>query len=106
MNPNQPGLAAPGGPPLPLGNLHRAYSDLYSDPQADPFERNYINLYHEYAVGGGQAPAQLRDNLYNSGNAGTLIHILAHILDAGAAPEDPGYIVGYHRLTRHVTRFG
>lgn len=34
------------------------------------------------------------------------IHILAHVTDNNAAPEDPGYIVGYHRLSRHSARFG
>lgn len=40
-----------------------------------------------------------------SGNAGTAVHILVHIRDQNAPPADPGYIVAYHRLTRHVARF-
>ena len=103
MVPGQAPLVGQGGPQV---NAHRSYQSWYADPTSDPFEGNYVNLYHEYATGGRHTPASLRDGLYNSGNAGTPIHILVHIRDPQAAVEDPGYIVAYHRLTRHVARFG
>ena len=111
-----PGGAPPGGPPLvgppQLGNpqgtiLHRTYTALYADAAMDQFGGNYANFYNEYSVGvGGPTPTALRDSLYSSGNAGTPIHALVHVRDPNAAPEDPGYIMAYHRMTRHVARFG
>lgn len=95
-NPPMPGApvgAALGAAPA---NIHQTYSSLYGDPTADPFGGNYINLYHEYSTAGGHTPASLRDALYSSGNTGTPIHILAHIREANAVPDDPGFIVAYH----------
>ena len=34
------------------------------------------------------------------------MHVLVHIREPNAEADDPGYIVGYHRLTRHAARFG
>jgi len=86
--------------------VHHTYADLYTDPASDPFQGNYVNFYHEYSTAGGVTPAALRESLYNSGNAGVPIHILAHVRDGTADPADPGHIVGYHRLTRHVASYG
>ena len=88
-------------PPHPLANVHQTYGDLYADAAWDPMGGNYINLYADY-IAAATTPAVLRERLYNSGNAGALIHILAHIRDPAADPADPGHIVAYHRLSRHV----
>mmetsp|Transcript_6869 Transcript_6869/g.13921 ORF Transcript_6869/g.13921 Transcript_6869/m.13921 type:complete len:711 (+) Transcript_6869:32-2164(+) len=103
-----PGGALPAGAPLALGpatNIHQTYHDLYTDPSWDPLAGEYATLYRDFTAA-GTTPAALRDNLYNSANTGGLIHLLAHVRDANAVPADPGYIVGYHRLTRHVAGFG
>jgi len=47
-------------------------------------------------MGNGVTPATLRDSLYNSGNTGVPIHILAHVRDPAVDPGDPGHIMAYH----------
>jgi hypothetical protein len=81
------------------------YRAMYLDARYDSFNGNYVNLYHEYTVG-QNTPAALRNSVYRAGNGGTHLHALAHVRDAGADPQDPGRIVGLHRLTRHDPRFG
>jgi hypothetical protein len=99
-----PGYAAPVNP----GQLLPApatYFGKYTDPAQDTFGGNYVNLYNEFAVGQVQ-PAPLRQNIYRDGNVGTGMHILAHVRDPAANPDDPGRIVAYHRLTRRNTGMG
>lgn len=81
------------------------YRELYSQPTADPFNGNYINLYNEYTVG-TTTPLDLRNAMYRDGNTGAYLNILLHVRDSGAPPGEPGHIVGYHRLTRRDTRLG
>jgi hypothetical protein len=79
--------------------------EKYLDAQNDTFQGNYINLYHEYAVGNTQ-PLPLRNAVYKDGNVGVYLHGLVHVLDPAAGVDDPGTIVAVHRLTRHESRFG
>lgn len=96
---------------VPAGGMAQAavqpnnYRGLYQQPAADPFQENYVNLYNEYNVG-TTTPLDLRNAIYRDGNTGTYLNILVHVRETNAAPEVPGHIVGYHRLTRRDTRLG
>ena len=81
------------------------YLEKYLDPSLDVFQGNYVNLYNEYAVG-NNTPAALRNATYRDGNMGTFLHVLVHLRDPTAGPNDPGTIVALHRLTRHEARLG
>jgi hypothetical protein len=81
------------------------YLEKYMDPSLDVFQGNYVNLYNEYAVG-NNTPAALRNATYRDGNMGTFLHVLVHVRDPTAGPDDPGTIVALHRLTRHEARLG
>lgn len=54
----------------------------------------------------------MRDAVYDSGNAGVMLHALIHVRDhassstAGVDNDDPGLIVAVHRLTRPERLFG
>ena len=96
--------AAQGGVPPPAPQPV-SYHDKYLDHSSDVFQGNYINLYNEYRTG-ASTPLTLRNTLYRDGNTGVPLHILLHIRLDNAPDEDPGVIVGYHRLTRHDPRFG
>lgn len=82
-----------------------SYREFYGQPVADAFAGNYVNLYNEYSVG-NTTPADLRNTIYRDGNTGTCLSVLIHVRDPQAAADDPGTIVGYHRLTRRDTRLG
>jgi hypothetical protein len=110
--------APQGGPPVgvvappqqqnlpPLANQPATYREAYQHPANDAFNGNYTNLYNEYTIG-TTTPLDLRNALYRDGNTGTFINILVHVRDRNpAAADDPGAIVGYHRLTRRDARFG
>ena len=96
------GVPAPQAGPLVVPNT---YLEKYLDQSYDAFHGNYINLFNEYAVG-NNTPAALRNATYRDGNMGTYLHVLVHVLDAQAGPNDPGTIVALHRLTRHEARLG
>ena len=81
------------------------YLEKYLDQSNDVFNGNYVNLYHEYSVG-NNTPAALRNATYRDGNMGTYLHVLVHLRDPQAGPNDPGTIVALHRLTRHESRLG
>lgn len=98
----------PPAPPLAaLGAPHQAttYREFYGQPGADAFGGNYANLYNEYSVG-NTTPADLRNIIYRDGNTGVCLSVLIHVRDPQAAADNPGTIVGYHRLTRRDTRLG
>lgn len=99
----QPQAAAVPPAMIPLAPQPTCYRDKYVDPATDVLGGNYINFYQEY---GAATPANLRNAVYRDGNAGALMHVLAHVRNPGAQPTDPGLIVAYHRLTRHDTPFG
>jgi hypothetical protein len=104
----QPAAAAAPQPPVPMALLATSpdtYRTMYIDPRYDHFHNNYVNLYNEYAIG-QNAPATLRNSVYPTGNGGTYLHALVHVREVGADPNDPGRIIGLHRLTRHEPRFG
>ena len=88
--------------PAPQPNT---YAELYTNPAYDRFSGNYVNMYHEFAVGNA-LPLALRQAIYRDGNVGAPMHVLVHVREAGADPDDPGLIVAYHRLTRRDTEFG
>ena len=96
-----------GAPALQAGPIvvPNTYLDKYLDQAHDVFNGNYINLYHEYAVG-NNTPATLRNASYRDGNMGTFLHLLVHVRDLQAGPDDPGTIVALHCLTRHEARLG
>ena len=96
------GVPAPQAGPTAVPNT---YLEKYLDPAHDVFNGNYVNLYNEYAVG-NLTPAELRAATYRDGNMGTFLHVLVHVRDPAAGPNDPGTIVALHRLTRHETRLG
>jgi hypothetical protein len=108
-----PVLATPGAaglvlppPAVPPAPQPTSYFERYSNPAYDKFLGNYVlNLYNKYAVGNHQ-PAPLRNNFYRDSNVGTGMHVLAHISNPQADPDDPGLIVLYHHLTRRDTGFG
>jgi len=79
---NVPAAAVPQPllPQLPgVAVAPNTYLEKYLDAQNDTFQGNYINLYHEYAVGNTQ-PLPLRNAVYKDGNVGVYLHGLVHVL--------------------------
>jgi hypothetical protein len=80
------------------------YLDLYLDPNKDPYNGNYVNLYQGYSPG-ANTPQDIRNSLYRDGNTGAFIHLLVHVRNPNADPADPGRIVAHHCLTQKDTLF-
>jgi hypothetical protein len=107
-----PPIAQLGGQPAAVaaanllpGPQPSTYTELYANPAYDRFAGNYVNMYNEFAVGNA-LPLALRQAIYRDGNVGSPMHVLVHVRDPAADPDDPGLIVSYHRLTRRDTEFG
>ena len=94
-------IPIPSAQPLP----HCDYRSFYSDRGTDPFEGNFINFYNKYAVA-NTTPADLGNAIYSNGNGGVPMHCLLHVRNPAGSRDDPGLIIGYHRLTRQVPQFG
>jgi len=108
------GVAQPGGVPPPPPQVagpavpapqSANYRELYSLPDKDPYNGNYVNLYQGYETG-TTTPLELRNSLFRDGNNGTYINLLVHVRSPTLPPDEPGHIVVYHRVTRKDTRFG